>query len=80
MFALRSSPKPLVLYIHPGDIEQGKALISGMSIMDRTVQYFGTERGLRSFRAILSEFRLGAVSSVFSTYLDLVRERDERRN
>lgn len=70
MFALRRNLRtktPLVLYLHPGDLDSEKEKIEGMPAIDRVIQRFGAERGRSHFRTILRELRLGPISEVFSS-------------
>jgi polysaccharide deacetylase family protein (PEP-CTERM system associated) len=60
---------PLVLYIHPGNLESEKEKIASPTMRDRISQYAATSRGATSFRRILREFRFGTMSAVFSEEL-----------
>jgi polysaccharide deacetylase family protein (PEP-CTERM system associated) len=71
---------PLVIYIHPGNLESAKHRIEKPTMRDRISQYAGSGRGLSSFRNILNEFEFGTMSAVFDRQLNaLKRQRlDER--
>ena len=61
------SGHPLVLYIHPGNLEADKPKISSPTLRDRLSQYAAAGRGETSFRRLLKEFRFGTVREVFSS-------------
>lgn len=60
---------PLVLYIHPGNLDSHKEVMSNVTIRDRLSQYAVPSRGPESFRRILNEFRFDTVASVFSSHI-----------
>jgi len=69
----RKSNLPLVLYLHPGDVDNNKERIEGMSFTDSTIQYFGAKHGTSNLRILLREFRLTTVSEAFSSVLETVK-------
>jgi len=69
---------PLNLYIHQGNLESDKQLVPRTTIRDRISQYAWTNRGMSSFRAILSEFRFGSLYAVNKLEIDLLLEERAR--
>jgi polysaccharide deacetylase family protein (PEP-CTERM system associated) len=65
---------PLVIYIHPGNLESAKQRIEKPTMRDRISQYAGSARGLSSFRYILKEFEFGTMSGVFNRQLDALKQ------
>jgi hypothetical protein len=75
-YMLRSNVQsgfPLVIYIHPGNLESVKQRIEKPTMRDRISQYAGLGRGLSSFRCILNEFKFGTMSAVFDPQLSTVK-------
>lgn len=64
---------PLVIYIHPGNLESTKQRVENPTMRDRISQYAGSGRGLSSFRHIINEFKFGTMSAVFERQLDAVK-------
>ena len=64
-----ASNHPLVLYIHPGNLESKKERIDSPTVRDRISQYALGSRGSSSFRRVLKEFRFGTMRQVFSREL-----------
>jgi len=60
---------PLVLYVHPGNLESEKERIDQPTARDRISQYAGAGRGPASFRYLLRTFRFGTVRDTFSSQL-----------
>lgn len=67
------SGRKLVLYVHPGNIDHHKAMVSGKTFRDSMSQYAFQSKGATSFTRILSEFRLGAVAEAFRDEIAGVR-------
>jgi polysaccharide deacetylase family protein (PEP-CTERM system associated) len=65
---------PLVIYIHPGNLESAKQRIEKPTMRDRISQYAGSGRGLSSFRSILNEFKFGTMSAVFDRQLSALKQ------
>lgn len=65
----RNAKLPLILYLHLGDLDTNKERMGGMSIPDKTIQYFGAKNGMPNLRALLREFKLSTISEVFSSEL-----------
>jgi polysaccharide deacetylase family protein (PEP-CTERM system associated) len=63
------SGHPLVVYIHPGNLESDKEKVSSPSTRDRLSQYALAGRGASTFRRLLETFRFGTISEVFSSTL-----------
>jgi polysaccharide deacetylase family protein (PEP-CTERM system associated) len=63
----------LVIYIHPGNLQQDKERVPSPSVRDRLSQYALAGRGMSTFTRLLEEFRFGSVSEVFSHELSEVR-------
>jgi hypothetical protein len=63
----------LVIYMHPGNLEQNKERVSSPSIRDRLSQYAFAGRGASAFENLLKEFRFGSISEAFSHQLSTVR-------
>jgi polysaccharide deacetylase family protein (PEP-CTERM system associated) len=61
--------RPLVLYVHPGNLESNKESVRNPSVRDRISQYVGSGRGLPSFRFILRKFSLNTIATTFSSQL-----------
>jgi len=77
MFGLRWNRKsnlPLVLYLHPGDVDTNKESVDGMSFADSVIQYFGAKHGISNLRILLREFRLTTISEAFSSVLETVKK------
>jgi polysaccharide deacetylase family protein (PEP-CTERM system associated) len=66
----------LVIYVHPGDIDDRKDCIGDITLRDSLTQYLVSGRGPRAFHEVLGRFKFDTISRVFSSYLDLV-PRDE---
>jgi len=66
---------PLVIYIHPGNLESKKERVVAPSMRDRLSQYAGAGRGLSSFRYLLDNFRFGTIREAFSSELDQLKTR-----
>jgi len=64
---------PLVVYIHPGNLESAKDRIENPTMRDRISQYAGLGRGLSSFRYVLREFRFSTMSAVFDRQLNALK-------
>ena len=64
---------PLVLYVHPGNLDDGKQRLGSLTLRDKASQYLWSRRGLYSMRCILSEFKFGTVSDMFGNELNLPR-------
>lgn len=56
----------LVIYVHPGNLEDAKPPISHPTFRDRLSQYAFIERGPVSFGRLLGEFRFGTIRDVFA--------------
>lgn len=63
----------LVIYMHPGNLEQNKEMVPSPSIRDRLSQYAFAGRGASAFESLLGEFRFGSISEAFSRQLSTVR-------
>ena len=74
-FMIRNVRKgfPLVVYIHPGNLDSEKERVAGPSMRDRLSQYAGSRRGLSSFKYLATRFRFGTIREVFSPELDRLR-------
>jgi polysaccharide deacetylase family protein (PEP-CTERM system associated) len=64
---------PLVVYVHPGNLESEKQRVEKPTIRDRISQYAGSGRGLSSFRYILNQFKFGTMSAVFDQQLSVLK-------
>jgi len=76
MGALRRNVRsghPLVIYIHPGNLQQRKERVSSPTVRDRLSQYALAGRGMSTFARLLQEFRFGSISDVFSHELRRLR-------
>jgi len=74
--AMRSNVRsghPLVIYVHPGNLESNKEKVSSPSMRDRLSQYALSGRGMAAFRGLLERFRFGTVAEVFSGDLSATR-------
>lgn len=69
-----SSGYPLVLYIHPGNLDSEKDFIAKRTLRDRISQNVVAKKGAPIFRTILKEFRFGTIAEVFSNELSTVRQ------
>lgn len=72
-----NSEHRLMLYAHLGDIDVKPKDTIRLSNGDKIVQNLGTKKGLRVFRSLLREFRLGTVEE---TYEEELREAAMARN
>jgi polysaccharide deacetylase family protein (PEP-CTERM system associated) len=68
---------PLNLYIHPGNLESNKERVADPTIRDRVSQYAGSNRGITSFRAILSEFKFGTLYQIYKEIIDATGKRNQ---
>ncbi len=64
-----SAGVPLVVYIHPGNIEAEKERIRNPTMRDRISQYVASEKGESSFRELLKHFRFDTLERTFSAQL-----------
>lgn len=64
------SGHPLNVYVHPGNLEADKERVPNPTMRDRISQYAGSDRGMTSFREILSEFRFGTIYEVHKDRID----------
>jgi polysaccharide deacetylase family protein (PEP-CTERM system associated) len=61
---------PLVVYIHPGNLETEKERIKDPTLRDRISQYVAAERGPSSFRSLLRQFKFDTLANTFSERLN----------
>lgn len=66
---------PLVLYIHPGNLDSDKEKLDSMTVRDKLSQYMGSSRGHDVFERVLSEFKFDTLMNTFSSHLNLVARR-----
>ena len=69
---------PLVLYIHPGNLDSDKEQLGSITVRDKLSQYLGSSRGHDVFERVLSEFKFDTLLNTFSSHIDsLVRRGHE---
>jgi peptidoglycan/xylan/chitin deacetylase (PgdA/CDA1 family) len=56
---------PLVIYIHPGNLESEKIRIANITLRDRMSQYFGVSRGIENLRVLMHEHDFRPINEVF---------------
>jgi len=70
---------PLVVYIHPGNLESRKEQVADPTMRDRISQYAGSGRGLSSFRQVIRNFRFSTIEETFSKQIQQLRSGLARR-